>query len=170
MKELRKILFDILMLVAVLAVIIFWYQNYGEQTMVYLFGEPQETIYVDQVAMIVTYADKPAERKQGLAGVQSLGETEGKLFIFDTTGDYGMWMKDMLIPIDIFWIDEDLRIVHIEENVTPDTYPAIYHSPVPARFVLETNAFFADTLKIHVGDKLTIPAADLPADIKSRLQ
>ena len=106
------------------------------------------------------------ERRQGLSGVDRLGEREGKLFVFDESGRYGIWMKDMNFAIDVFWIDENLRIVHIEENVLPSTYPAVFNTPEPARFILETNAFFADTFGISLGDRVGITANDLPADLR----
>ena len=160
---------DIIIFVTIIGTIFFLYQTYGESTINYLFGEPKDTIFINDLSIEVTMAVTQEERRQGLSGVESLGEREGKLFIFDEMGYYGIWMKDMNFPIDVFWIDESLRIVHIEENVLPESYPAVYNSPVPARFVLETNAFFANTFRINIGDRVGITAADLPIDLRESL-
>ena len=170
MKTFRRLAVDVLIFVSIIGTIFYIYQTFGSQVVVYLFGEPTNTIYVDELAIGVTIADEPDERRQGLSGLKSLPELEGKLFVFEETGNYGIWMKDMFFPIDVIWIDENLRIVHIEENVLPNSYPATYNSPVPARFVLETNAFFVDTFQITKGARVTIPARNLPADLQPNLQ
>lgn len=168
--SLRRLFTDIVILLTAVVLIIYLYQNYWDDLSVYLFGEQENTIFLNDVSLTVTIADESEERVLGLSGVESLGPTEGKLFIFDQEDYYGIWMKDMLFPIDILWVNNDMTIVHIEENVTPDTFPASYRPVEPARFVIETNAFFSDTYKISVGDKVTIPAPDLPEDLKERLQ
>ena len=170
MKSLRRIFSDIVIMLVVVITIMYLYNTYGQQTLVYLFGEQREGIAIDDVGLVVSYADTPAELTKGLSGVTHLDELEGKLFFFDKEDYHGIWMKDMQMSIDIFWINNNLEVVHIEKNVSPDTYPTVYYPQQPARFVLETNAFFADTYRITVGDRLTIPAPDLPLDVRSGLQ
>lgn len=170
MRALRRIILDVVVFVAIIGSLFYLYQSYGKEITVYLFGESKNTIFVDDLSAVVTIADTPEERRQGLSGVSSLPDREGKLFIFDEEGSYGFWMKNMSIPIDILWVNNNLEIVHIEENVKPESYPAVYNSSKPARFVLEFNAFFADTFKIKVGDKVTIPANDLPKDLVEGLK
>lgn len=61
------------------------------------------------------------------------------LFEFKEVGQYGFWMKDMKYPIDIIWIDENLHEVFRASSVPADSYPKVFSSPVPAKYVLETN-------------------------------
>lgn len=166
----KKIALDIAIVAVFVVTAWFVYQQYGEQIATSLFGAQLTTIYVEGAPLSVSIADEPAEHKQGLSGLEELNEFEGKLFIFDQPDYYGMWMKDMNFAIDIFWIDNDLRIIHIEENVTPDTYPDSFASDAPARFVLETNAFFARDNNLQVGDVVRIPANKLPEDLQKELQ
>lgn len=166
----KKIILDILILSVVVATAMFVYKNYREQVMLFMFGEQPVTMYVRSTPLKVTIADDQLERTQGLSDVTQLGDFEGKLFVFSKEGYYGMWMKDMLIPLDIFWINNDLKIVHIEENVTPDTYPTSFRPTEPARFVLEVNAFFAESIKIQEGDSVSIPPQALPLDLVHILQ
>lgn len=165
MRTLQRLLIDLIVFVTIIGTVVFLYRTYSEPVISYFFGEQKVGIYVQDIRVTVAIADTDAERKIGLSGVASLPEREGMLFIFEQEGNYGFWMKDTLIPLDIIWIDDEGVIVHIEENVRPDSYPTIYSSPRPARFVLEVNAFFVSTFRINVGDRVAIPAHKLPPDL-----
>jgi len=159
----------VVIIFAITAIVL--YQQYWDNIRYALFGdETQYNLYIDTTAITVSVADNPEKRVLGLSGTPSLGELEGKLFIYDTDAKHGIWMKDMLFPIDIIWIDKNLQIVHIAENVAPSTYPQVFLPQVDARFVLEMNAFIVSSLKIQVGDRLTIPPSILPEDIRKNLQ
>lgn len=161
-----KILIDILIVAVIASTTVFLYRTYQEPIMDYLFDGNTIGIHVRDIPLSVRVADTNEERQQGLSGVESMDEEAGMIFIFDTEGDYLFWMKDMLIPIDILWINNNLEVVHIEKNVKPDSFPLRYGSPAPARFVLETNAFFAETFDINVGDKINFPSNRLPLDLR----
>jgi uncharacterized membrane protein (UPF0127 family) len=166
-----KLLFETFIFLLISATLFVLYQNYWDDVRAALFSNTDEyTIYLGSVALAVSVADDEAERMQGLSGVPGLRDLEGKLFIFDTDAKQGIWMKDMQFPLDIIWIDRSLHIVHIEENVTPETYPNIFYPSSDARFVLEMNARFVSSLRIKVGDMLTLPPSLIPADIKADLQ
>ncbi len=94
------------------------------------------------------------ERERGLSGTESLPEDSAMLFTFDKPDFYGIWMKDMKIPIDIFWLDENYKIIHIEENISPQTYPKVFLPPEKSTYVLETNAGFAEKNKLKEGKLL----------------
>ena len=66
------------------------------------------------------------------------------LFIFEKPGVYGFWMKNMVIPVDIIFIDENKKVVHIEERVQPcENDPCkIYRPKSPVKYVLEVKAGF----------------------------
>ena len=49
---------------------------------------------------------------------ESLQQDAGMLFVFDTPGSYGFWMKNTLIPLDIVWMDENLVVVDVA-TMTP---------------------------------------------------
>lgn len=93
-----------------------------------------------------------SERQLGLSGFSALSADEAMLFIFDSSGHHGFWMKDMDFPIDIIWIDEKGVIVSIEVSVSPQTYPAVFTPSVPARYVLETVAGFSEKNNLKVDD------------------
>lgn len=111
------------------------------------------------VAVHVSVADDMSERIKGLSGTPYLPDDVVKLFAFGVPGTHSIWMKEMNYPLDILWLAEDGVILHIEENVTPDTFPRSFASPTPAWFVVEANAGFVATHDITFGDKLVLPVA-----------
>lgn len=166
----KKIVIDILIIATIVVTIVYVYRTYGEEIKIAIVGEQLPVVFVRSAPVAVMIADDDEERRQGLSGVTSLDESHGMLFIFDREDKYGMWMKDMHIPIDIIFINNELEIVHIDENVKPDTYPKTFSSSEPARFVLETNAFFSQNHGIQVGDRMQLPASIVPGDVTELLQ
>ena len=121
-----------------------------------VFGDTT-TISVGGVRFQVEVADTPEERQQGLSGRDELGTIAGLLFIFPESDRHGIWMKDMNFPIDVIWISEDLRVIDITYNLTPESYPRTFTPNADARYALETNVDFARAYDIHVGDEVSLP-------------
>lgn len=103
-------------------------------------------------------ANTDQERAQGLSGRESLGAETGLIFVFDTPGKYGFWMKNMKFPIDIVWIDETLQVVGVERLINPDTYPAQFFPPSDIKYALELTAGEASILGIDTGSILIFDA------------
>jgi uncharacterized protein len=116
-----------------------------------------KTVKIGEITLNIIVADTEAKRVQGLSGRDGLEENEGLLFVFETEGYYGFWMKDMKFPIDIAWLDKDRKIIYIEKNVSPETYPKVFYAfkadaPILNLYVLETKANFFEKSKIKIGD------------------
>jgi uncharacterized membrane protein (UPF0127 family) len=109
-------------------------------------------ISVKGTTVSVRVADTPEKREQGLSGTSPLLPNTGMLFIFDTPGTYGFWMKDMNYSLDMLWIGSDKIISHITENATPESYPEVFTPETPVLYVLEVPAGFAKEHSISVGD------------------
>lgn len=99
----------------------------------------------------------PAAQAKGLGGRAEIPSDYGMLFVFKEKATQRFWMKDMLASIDILWIGDDGVVVGIEKEVDPDTYPDVFASPEPVRYVLETRAGEAFRLGITTGTKLNLP-------------
>ena len=102
-------------------------------------------------------ADDPT-REQGLMYRDRMAPDRGMIFVFPASGDYPFWMKNTLIPLDMIWIDDQKRIVHVASNVPPckaDPCPS-YPPNATARYVLETNAGVAGQHHLKNGDVLQI--------------
>jgi uncharacterized protein len=114
-------------------------------------------VVIGGTSVRVELADTLDERVRGLSGRESLSEGEGMLFVFPEDGRYGFWMKDMNFSIDIIWLSSAGKVVHIAENVPPDSYPASFQPAEPARYVLEVPAGFAKAHNIALGSTASLP-------------
>lgn len=115
-----------------------------------------QTLMASDLAIPVSIASTPAQQQQGLSGTAALPSNAGKLFIFDTSGNYGFWMKDMNYGLDFVWIDSAMKIAAITPNVAADTYPKIFYPPQPIQYVLEVNAGFSTQYNLKVGQQLVL--------------
>lgn len=113
-------------------------------------------VTIGSVSIPVSIADSPEEQEQGLSGTKELSTGSGELFVFNTPGRYGFWMKDMNYGLDLIWIDENLRIVAISRDITPQTYPTIFNPPTDIKYVLEVNAGFSTNNNIAENQLVTI--------------
>lgn len=115
-------------------------------------------VTIGGVAVQASVADTLAKRIKGLSDTPFLPDNVVKLFAFGVAGTHSIWMKDMNYSIDIIWVAKEGQIVHIEENVSPDTYPKSFASPSPAWYVVEAKSGFVASSSIKVGDKVEISA------------
>jgi uncharacterized membrane protein (UPF0127 family) len=106
------------------------------------------------VSLRLDYATTEAERERGLGGRASVPNGYGMLFVFPKDDRYGFWMKDTLVPLDIFWLDDKGQVVSIAADVDPASYPHVFYPAAPARYVLETAAGFARAHAIATGTPL----------------
>lgn len=93
-------------------------------------------------------------RELGLGGRTSLPANHGMLFVFDQVKPECFWMKDMHFSIDMIWVSADKKVVHIEPNVSPSTYPNSFCPEAPVKYVIELNAGMAQAADIHDGETL----------------
>ena len=91
------------------------------------------------------------EKQKGLSGRDYMTKNRAMLFVFRQSGSYSFWMKDMKFPIDIIWLDDGLKIIGLEKNINPNTFPEKFSPPSPAKFVLEVNGGWSDENKIKEG-------------------
>ena len=106
------------------------------------------------VSMRLELAENVNAQETGLGGRTNVPDGYGMLFIFPIEGDYGFWMKDMQVPIDIFWLDDNGQVVTMKQTVSPDTYPNVFYPSSDVKYVLETRAGFARDHQITIGSKL----------------
>lgn len=102
-------------------------------------------------------ADDNEERMRGLMFREKLNEDEGMFLVFDDEEDLTFWMKNTLIPLDMIFIDENLKIVDVKYAVPCKEEPcALYRSSKPAKYVLEVNGNFTGRNNISIGDKMIL--------------
>ena len=136
---------------------LYWYTDKYDLTVSEVFLPTVPILHIADIPVRVEVASTDAERVQGLSGRDSLDSLKGLLFVFPEAGYYPIWMKDMNFPIDIVWISEDLEVIDIDREVSPETYPRTFRPSKPVRYILETNAHYVDTFGIRVGQKVRLP-------------
>lgn len=83
------------------------------------------------------------QRQMGLMYRESLEPGRGMLFVFSDSQTRGFWMANTYIPLDIAYLDANLRIVDIQAMEPETTDP--YNSARPAMFALEVlQGWFAE--------------------------
>ena len=106
-------------------------------------------IYVIQAEV----AMQPAERELGLMNRTTLGPNQGMVFLFDQPAAQCMWMRNTRIPLSVAFIDNEGRVINVEEMKaqTDDNHCAAK----PARYALEMNAGWFSRHGIGAGAKIS---------------
>jgi hypothetical protein len=111
----------------------------------------------DGKTLQVEVARTEETRALGLMFRTALPEDRGMLFIFEQPGLHRFWMKNTLIPLDMVWMDNRKRIIHIEYQVPPcklDPCP-VYGPSADSLYVLEVISGVASQEKLRPGQTLT---------------
>lgn len=95
----------------------------------------------------------PRTLKEGLAGKTKIEKP--MLFVFPETKVHVMWMKGMLVPIDIVFFDENGMVTVVYSNVPPIVGPK-YSSKTPAKYAIECAAGHAGKLGLVPGARIRI--------------
>jgi len=119
-------------------------------------GEPFPTaeVTVGDVELSVWVADDPTERGQGLRRVEELpAGIDGMLFVWETPTPAVFVMEDTLIPLDVWFFDEEGRLVGAHEMIPCADEPCpTYPAPGPVRWALETPL---GVVELGEGDRLS---------------
>ncbi len=104
-------------------------------------------------------ADTEQSRSKGLMFREHLDPGCGMLFIFEEEGFHWMWMKNCKIPLDIIWLSQEGKIIHIENSVPPCIEGENCRTVGPFKrslYVLELKAGTALQSSLKQGDELII--------------
>jgi hypothetical protein len=101
----------------------------------------------------VKIARDQKDQVSGLSNRKTLRMGDGLLFAFEKMSPQSFWMKDMLIPIDMVFFDNNWRVVLIESNIQPGSFPKTFGGGVKSQYVLEINANEAISYDLKVGDR-----------------
>ncbi len=118
---------------------------------------PRAKMFVHEIPITVEMATTDASREKGLSERTSLPEGTGMIFTFGAPGRWGIWMKDMRFHIDIVWLDRKGKVITVEKNVAPETYPKIFVPESDAWYALELPAGETERYLIAPGDMISLP-------------
>ena len=98
------------------------------------------------------------QRRLGLMHRPSIGSREGMLLVYPQAGNHRIWMKNVLIPLKVYWIDEDYTVIS-SQRLMPcvESSCPIYSADGESRYVLELGDY---DHAIEVGDRLLDLARD----------
>jgi uncharacterized membrane protein (UPF0127 family) len=94
------------------------------------------------VRVDVDVARTPEQITRGLMFRKKLGAHEGMLFIFEHEKVQSFWMKNTYIPLDMVFINHEMRVVGIVENAEPMTTTS-RRVDAPSTYVLEVRGGFS---------------------------
>lgn len=120
---------------------LFWYQKAHSP----VSAEAQEELTIrapdgGEIRLTVERADTEDERSRGLMGRSRLPSGRGMIFVFEDEKDRAFWMKNTLIPLDIFYFREGGQFVSKTTMEPCQSDPCqTYPSGGPARYALEVN-------------------------------
>lgn len=101
----------------------------------------------------VEIATKEGEHARGLKFREEMAENRGMLFVFEFIDYHPFWMQDTYLSLDMLFIDQYEKIVHIERN-TPPFSEELIAPETPVKYVLELLAGTAEKLNISEKDML----------------
>lgn len=103
-------------------------------------------------------ADSPEKQVVGLFFAKALPPDSAMLFIYEDEDSHPTWTKNSHFPLDIFWMDRDRKILHIEENAQPcaaDPCPSYGPKEAEALYVMQASAGFAKRNSLQTGMSMT---------------
>lgn len=103
-------------------------------------------------------ADTRLKQIRGLTRRESIPQNYGMAYVLDAPSRYAYWMKDMLFATDVVWLDAFYRVIDLEKNITPDSYPKIFEPDQPALFVLELASGSAQKAGITLNSTVDLSA------------
>lgn len=110
--------------------------------------------FPNQKQLDVAISNTEKQRNLGLGFVYKMSDKNGMLFLFKKSDWYTFWMKNMFIPIDIVFMNENKIVTDIYKNVLPSSFPRIYSPSKKVKYVLEINSGNSTKLGIKVGQKI----------------
>jgi uncharacterized protein len=94
---------------------------------------------------------------KGLVIKDQLKENEGMLFVYQLPAKYTFSMGGMKFPIDIIWLDNARKVIHIEHSLEPcpsDIDCPKFIPSAAALYVLETIAGFSNRHDFKIGTQI----------------
>ena len=117
----------------------------------------QTKVTVNNVDLTVYLAMNNKQIIKGLVIKNQLKENQGMLFVYQRPAKYRFSMRGMKFPIDIIWLNNARKVIHIEHSLEP--CPSNIDCPkfIPsaaALYVLETMAGFSNKHDVKIGTQI----------------
>jgi len=112
-------------------------------------------IFINNKKIILSVADTPSKRIQGLMHINEIPENKGMVFLFKKPESKAFWMKNMKISIDMLFIYKN-KLVKIYKSVPvcSENPCPVYDSNYKIDSVVELKQGTCDKYNINIGDKI----------------
>jgi uncharacterized membrane protein (UPF0127 family) len=115
---------------------------------------PQNRVCIKGSCFDVELAVTLEQKAEGLMHRTQLDEYKGMLFIFEEEIPHQFWMRDMLISLDMIWINSSEEVVHIATAHPCEGKCQIIEPSKNALYVLEITAGTAGKIGLQIGDEV----------------
>ncbi len=123
----------------------------------FLYAKEYKKICFSSICIDAEVVQSDSDREKGLMFRKQLNDNDGMFFVFEQDAIYGFWMKNMLISLDIIWINKNLQVVDISEHVMPCKDECIpFYPQEEVRYVLEVKDGFVKKNNIKKGQILKL--------------
>jgi uncharacterized membrane protein (UPF0127 family) len=100
----------------------------------------------------IELAKTSQQRQTGLMFRQHLSPRHGMLLVYPQPGDHRIWMKNVRIPLRVYWIDDNYVVVSVQRLLPCIESPCpVFSAPGDTRFVLELGDY---EHRLARGDKI----------------
>ena len=144
-KILKFILIIVVIIIVYLLIVNFWPKGGSKVIFNTASGAHEYAVEV---------SDNKDTRTKGLMERDTLEKNKGMIFIFEEERIPAFWMKNMRFPLDMVFMDKNLKVVDYYENV-----PACKADPCPhylpntnSKYVVEVNAGTVKEIGLTRGD------------------
>ncbi len=134
-------------IIGILAILVFTgliYLSYQNRPQSQENVKLQDQLTINNRTLNVDIVTTSQDQARGLGGKTDLADDYGMLFIFSDERIRQFWMRDMLVPIDMIWIQDNMIVGYVD-NVQPEpdvplSQLKVYSSEIPVDKVLEVRA------------------------------
>jgi uncharacterized protein len=113
---------------------------------------PKVSIEINGKVFLLEVAASTKDRQRGLMYRRSLNENEGMLFIYPSSSNNRIWMKNTLIPLTVIWVDQFSEVLTVKKLAPCDqTICPVFSSHGLSSFIIELNG---GAHHISPGDKI----------------
>ena len=119
-----------------------------------ILSKSQVILRINNSRYYLNIASSNEQLARGLSGVENMPKNEGLLFVLPEPSKACFWMKQMNFNLDIIWLNEQKKVVYLEKNLSPKSYPKTYCSNQNSKYVIEMNSGFIGSKNIYLGEKL----------------
>jgi len=118
-------------------------------------GHGTDLIRIGRAVVEVEFARTEEQREMGLMFRESLATNEGMVFVFDPPSKPAFYMKNTKVPLDILFIDENLKIVDIQQMEAFDE-KTLHRPPAAVEYAIEVNRGWAAGHGVRAGDRVNL--------------